>query len=50
MAAVTYVNDVGEFKAYKFNLLEEYGINSDLHQRLKYAKEVLEHLVKKAST
>ena len=48
MAAVTFVSEAGEFKAYKFNLLEEYGINHDLHQRLKYAKEVLEHLYKKS--
>lgn len=50
MAAVTFVSESGEFKAYKFSLLEEHGINSDLHQRLKYAKEVLEHLYKKSSS
>lgn len=48
MAAVTFVNEQGEFKSYKFSLLEEYGINNELHQRLKYAKEVLEHLYKKS--
>lgn len=48
MAAVTFVSENGDFKAYKFNLLEEYGINSEVHQRLKYAKEVLDHLSKKS--
>lgn len=48
MAAVTYVNEQGQFKSFKFTLLEEYGINNELHQRLKYAKEVLEHLYKKS--
>ncbi|KAF7488908.1 Serine/threonine-protein kinase PLK1 [Sarcoptes scabiei] len=49
MAAVTYVNENGNFKAYKFSLLEQYGVNSDLFQRLKYAKEVIEYMHKKCS-
>ncbi|XP_027196257.2 serine/threonine-protein kinase polo [Dermatophagoides pteronyssinus] len=48
MAAVTYVNETGDFRAYKFSLLEEHGVNSELLNRLKYAKEVLVHLQKKA--
>lgn len=48
MAAVTYVNETGDFQAYKFSLLEEHGVNSELLNRLKYAKEVLVHLQKKA--
>ncbi|KAH9501812.1 Serine/threonine-protein kinase plk1 [Dermatophagoides farinae] len=47
MAAVTFVNETGDFRAYKFSLLEEHGINSELLTRLKYAKEVLSHLHKK---
>ncbi|OTF74384.1 hypothetical protein BLA29_009819 [Euroglyphus maynei] len=47
MAAVTYVNETGDFRAYKFSLLEKHGINSELLTRLKYAKEVLSHLHKK---
>lgn len=47
MAAVTFVNETGDFRAYKFSLLEEHGINSELLTRLKYAKEVLSHLHRK---
>lgn len=50
MGAVTFVNEKGIFKVFKFTLLEQHGINSDLLPRLKYAREVIEHLQKKCAT
>lgn len=47
MGAVTHINENGNFQTFKFSLLEEYGISSELHPRLKYAKEVVDHLYKK---
>lgn len=49
MGAITRVVG-GVFKAYKFSLLEQYGIEQDLYRRLKYAKEVVEHLQKSFPT
>lgn len=47
MGAITYVDENGSFKTYKFSMLQEHGVTLELHQRLKYANEVVDHIYKK---
>lgn len=47
MGAVTLVNENGEFQTYKFTLMSEHGIKSELKTRLKFAKNIIDHLIKK---
>lgn len=44
MQAVTFFNEPDGFRTYKFSLLETYGCSRSLYERLRYTKDVIEHL------
>lgn len=49
MEAVTYIDPNRDFKTFRFNLLKTNGISRDLMSRLKYAYEMLESRLVRAS-
>ena len=46
MGAVTYVDENREFRTFKLSLIEKYGCTKDLFHRLKYAREIVDRLMK----
>jgi len=45
MGAVTYINDKRLFRTYKLDLLEKYGCQADLANRLRYARNMIQKLM-----
>lgn len=50
MGAVTYINDKRNFRTYKLDLLEKYGCQADLANRLRYARNMIQKLMVTKST
>ncbi|CAL4150380.1 unnamed protein product, partial [Meganyctiphanes norvegica] len=50
MGAVTYINDKRCFRTYKLDLLEQYGCQADLANRLRYARNMIQKLMVTKST
>lgn len=45
MGAVTYINENREFRTYKLDSLEKYGVTTELNTRLVYARTMIDRLL-----
>ncbi|RWS29690.1 serine/threonine-protein kinase PLK1-like protein, partial [Leptotrombidium deliense] len=45
MGAVTYIDENRDFRTYRFSLIEKYGVNKNVAERLRYARDVVNKLM-----